>query len=117
MCANHGDYLLDLRKNICYAKVEEYKRMKQRGDKDEDIAVCIHYQLKRISPGCDRYRQIFFWARQNLSQDILCRYGFGLTQDLPFPISMRTARFEQHKGKSIELYCLSTSEGSETSGE
>jgi hypothetical protein len=103
-------------KNVCYAKVEEYRKMKERGDKDEDVALCMAYQLKRIGPECERYRQLFFWAMHTLDRAVIERYGFGTTRALPFPIGMHNTQFYSHDGNELELYCIPT-ESPETSGE
>jgi hypothetical protein len=82
--------------------------MKHRGDKCDDIALCIFLQLKELQPECERYRQIFFWAQQNLDRVALDKYGFGTTPTIPFPIEMHNKVYYDAQGNQGELYCLSS---------
>ncbi|MHA1681859.1 MAG: hypothetical protein ACTSUE_13045 [Promethearchaeota archaeon] len=100
--SEHGHYYLKL----CHTDVDVYKKMSNRGDKHDDIALCIYMQLKELDPECNRYRKIFFWARQNLDNDTLDKYGFGKTEILPFPIDMHDKRYLDHEGNAQELYCI-----------
>lgn len=99
----------ELWRAICYAGVDDYKRMEERGDEHEDISICLAYQLKRLGPECDRYRQLFFWAMHSLDRAVIERYGFGTTKALPFPIHMGGTQFYSHDGNAIELCYASSS--------
>lgn len=73
---------------LCYTKKSIYERMLKRGDKHSDIAFCIYMQLKELQPHCSRYKQIFFWAEENIDRAELKKYGFGITSSIPRPIIM-----------------------------
>jgi len=110
-------YRSSLYVDSCFTTVDTYKHMKQRGDRDEDVALCILHQLRELEPACERYRKIFFWAWQSLDGGALERYGFGLTQHLPFPVGMHNRRFCNSRGKAQQLCCFSDDDSQIRRGE